>query len=373
MTRPDQNTDAPHLPVPRAQQGTRGPHRGRIILALCVAFTALTFNGEAHAGVTPVVQAQGQDAPTITNLEFISKPFYKDNPDYPEYGEYGDAYYPGETVAVAVTFSEAVTVTGMPTLTLDLDMSRTDDKPLAKYKEGSGTAELTFEYVVAPADRDDDGLAIGANSLGLNGGTVQSQDSVDAVLTHEVDLPAQADHKVALPVVRLVGVGDLPSSVHEGESLRLTVRIAPPIPAGSSVKKIDGGVLVFDSCEGETVDDYVPCNGETVDVLIAFAFRPGFKTRDVSYRIVDDKVVTTEDRTVRIAINPVFDWLPGGPAIGGDAHGPGRSGTGEEHPGGGSTGDQRRGAGGRDADGQHDRHQRCGWPDKCGVQLPMAP
>ena len=208
MTRPNQNTDAPHLPVPRVQQGTRGPHRGRIILALCVVFTALTFSSEAHAGVTPVVLAQ--EAPTITKLAFISKPYYK---GHAEYGEYGDAYYVGETVAVAVGFSEAVTVMGMPTLTLDLDMSRTDDKPLAKYKEGSGTAELTFEYVVAPADRDDDGLAIGANSLGLNGGTVQSQGNVDAVLTHEVDLPAQADHKVALPVVRLVGVGDLPSTV----------------------------------------------------------------------------------------------------------------------------------------------------------------
>ena len=139
---------------------------------MCVVFTALTFSSEAHAGVTPVVQAQGQDAPTITKLAFISKPYYKGHADY---GEYGDAYYVGETVAVAVGFSEAVTVTGMPTLTLDLDMSRTDDKPLAKYKEGSGTAELTFEYVVAPADRDDDGLAIGENSLGLNGGTVQSQ------------------------------------------------------------------------------------------------------------------------------------------------------------------------------------------------------
>ena len=183
MTRPDQNTDAPHLPVPRAQQGTRGPHRGRIILALCVVFTALTFSSEAHAGVTPVVQAQV--APTITNLEFISKPFYKDNPDYPEYGEYGDAYYPGETVAVAVTFSEAVTVTGMPTLTLDMG----DAKRQAEYKEGTGTAELTFEYVVAPADRDDDGLAIGENSLGLNGGMVQSQGNVDAVLTHEGACP----------------------------------------------------------------------------------------------------------------------------------------------------------------------------------------
>ena len=137
MTRPDQNTDAPHLPVPRAQQGTRGPHRGRIILALCVVFTALTFSSEAHAGVTPVVQAQV--APTITNLAFTSTP-----------ADGGDAYYVGETIEVTVTFSEAVTVTGVPTLTLDLDKSGTDAEPLAEYKAGSGTAELTFEYVVAP-------------------------------------------------------------------------------------------------------------------------------------------------------------------------------------------------------------------------------
>ena len=71
--------------------------------------------------MTPVVQAQV--APTITNLAFTSVP-----------ADGGDAYYLGETIVVTVTFSEAVTVTGVPTLTLDLDMSGADAKPLAEYE-----------------------------------------------------------------------------------------------------------------------------------------------------------------------------------------------------------------------------------------------
>ena len=76
----------------------------------------------------------------------------------------------------------------------------------------------------------------------------------------------QPDHRLGgqeLPVVRLISVA--PSSqVQEGNSLRITLGISSPLPAGAS--RLIGGILVWDSWKGEQAD-----------ALIAFAFHPGDK------------------------------------------------------------------------------------------------
>ena len=88
-----------------------------------------------------------------------------------------------------LTFSEAVTVTGVPQLTLDVGgQNRT-----AAYSEGSGNAQLVFSYTVAAGDEDTDGFAVVANSLALNDGTIRAG-ATDAALTHAA-LQAN-DHKV---------------------------------------------------------------------------------------------------------------------------------------------------------------------------------
>ena len=55
------------------------------------------------------------------------------------------SYKAGQTVHVTVSFSEAVTVTGTPTLALNTGQT-------AGYVSGSGAASLTFDYVVQPGD-----------------------------------------------------------------------------------------------------------------------------------------------------------------------------------------------------------------------------
>ena len=54
-------------------------------------------------------------------------------------------YGPTQTINVTVGFSEAVTVTGTPTLTLET--GGTD--AVVSYTAGSGTATLSFDYTVA--------------------------------------------------------------------------------------------------------------------------------------------------------------------------------------------------------------------------------
>ncbi|WP_298965458.1 FG-GAP-like repeat-containing protein [uncultured Methylobacterium sp.] len=84
-------------------------------------------------------------------------------------------YRAGSVVAIQVGFSEAVTVTGTPRLTLE---TGTTDRE-AIYVRGSGTDTLTFLYTVQPGDSAAD---LDALTLGLAGGTIRDAASNDAAL-----------------------------------------------------------------------------------------------------------------------------------------------------------------------------------------------
>ena len=130
-----------------------------LFLAVAVAvFSSILLSGDVLAqSSTPTVQA----------VAIESDP-----------GEDG-GYAIGDEIQVGLTFSEAVTVTGAPQLTLDVGgQSRT-----AEYSEGSTTTQLLFTYTVAPGDEDTDGIAVVASSLALNGGAIRAG-STNATLTH---------------------------------------------------------------------------------------------------------------------------------------------------------------------------------------------
>ena len=104
-----------------------------------------------------------------------------------------DTYALGETIEVTVTFSEAVAVTGAPRLKLGLGAG---DERWAVYESGSGTAALVFAHEVAEPSLSTRGIAVLANTLALNGGTIKSRSSqTDADLAH-TGLAPDAAHKV---------------------------------------------------------------------------------------------------------------------------------------------------------------------------------
>ena len=142
----------------------------RSLFIVAVMLALLVSAGVAYGQGTPTV-------PTIESVAVTSDPG-------------GDGGYAvGDEIQVGLTFSEAVTVTGVPQLTLDVGgRSRT-----AEYSEGSATTQLQFTYTVASGDEDMDGIAVVANSLALNGGAIRAG-STNATLTH-ADLQAE-DHKV---------------------------------------------------------------------------------------------------------------------------------------------------------------------------------
>ena len=86
----------------------------------------------------------------------------------------------GDVVNVTVSLSEATTVTGTPQLALNIGGATVQ----ADYVSGSGTNELVFQYTIQASQTDTDGISIDADSLSLNGGSLQDAAGNDATLTH---------------------------------------------------------------------------------------------------------------------------------------------------------------------------------------------
>ena len=119
------------------------------------------------------VSSSATTAPSVTGVTIL-----------PEFGN--GSWGEGETVEVALTFDEAVTVDttgGTPAVALTLGASTAKT---AAYVRGSGTTELVFGYTLAKDEGPYDSVLLTLNSLALNGGAIRSSESgADAALAHD--------------------------------------------------------------------------------------------------------------------------------------------------------------------------------------------
>ena len=127
-------------------------------------------------------------APTVTALAFTTT----------------GPYSTGNNIDVKLTVSENVdvnTTDGTPSLTFVVG---TEEKT-ANYNSGTGTTDLVFRYTVATGDTDTDGVAVKANSLALNSGTMQDSVGNDLTRTHSaVDADNSQRVDTASPTVRSI-------------------------------------------------------------------------------------------------------------------------------------------------------------------------
>ncbi|MDB6026339.1 MAG: hypothetical protein JWM68_2562, partial [Verrucomicrobiales bacterium] len=86
------------------------------------------------------------------------------------------SYKAGQTIAITVTFSSAVTVTGTPRLQLNSGGS-----VFANYSSGSGGATLTFNYVIGAGETSADLDYSSTGALTLNGGTIANSGTSSAL------------------------------------------------------------------------------------------------------------------------------------------------------------------------------------------------
>ena len=146
-------------------------------------------------------------APAVSSVEITS------TPTYAAYGRGGD-------VEATVTFDAAVDITGTPQLELDFDGTA----KAAACTADTGTEATLCRYTVAPGDSAPNGIAIAANKLTLNGGTITAtgDTTISADLDHGA-VPIDAGHKVDGIRPTLVTTGsEAPTTSTDGTTVILT-------------------------------------------------------------------------------------------------------------------------------------------------------
>ena len=159
----------------------------------------------------------------ITGIEITSRPAN------------GVSYLEDEAITVAVTYDQAVavdTTSGTPTLDLEIDVAQ-----VASYTSiASDNLVLTFSYTVTGDDQDQNGIAIPAGSIELNGGAITGQGTSAAANLAYPRIGRDATQKVNTdPKVISGGVAVTSSPTAKtdtygvGETIRFTVTFDSPV------------------------------------------------------------------------------------------------------------------------------------------------
>ena len=131
-----------------------------------------------------------------------------------------NTYGIGDAVEATVTFSEAVDITGTPQLALDFPGTA----KAAACTAATNTTTMACSYTVVVGDAAASGVAIKADELTLNGGTIRATGSttVNADLDHDA-VAIDAGHKVDGIRPTLVTTGtDAPTTSTDGTQVILT-------------------------------------------------------------------------------------------------------------------------------------------------------
>ena len=213
-------------------------------------------------------------APTIVDIYRLGLP-----------SEY--SYSTGETIEIAVRFSEAVRVTGTPSLALVVGESEVYADFQNTYDNG---AVMRFTVDVLGNWSDADGYSISANKLSLNGGTITDTAGNAAVLTHRA-VPANALFRVnftgpSLSHINITSHAGSDGLYHAGETIRFSVYFT----------------------------ENIYFTDETGEGAVTLQFNMGSATRRVTHHSIylreitfDYVVVTTDndDNGVSIPANPI--------------------------------------------------------------------
>ena len=168
-------------------------------------------------------------APVVSGVTIVSKP-------------YANATYGlGEVVQATVSFDRNLTWTNISRSRLSLDVGGSTRE--ARYKRFLGNG-LLYEYTVQAADRDADGIGIGADALALNGAPLSDSATGAAAVTvlgtHAIANAAahKVDGSVATPLaVKSVSIESSPArsdGYDAGEVIKARVAFSRPVRINGS-------------------------------------------------------------------------------------------------------------------------------------------
>ena len=200
------------------------------------AIDALLGHAPVPADGTRKVDGSRVTTPAVSAISFAGLPAG------------GDTYVRGETIRVVAAFSRKVTVSGSPQLAL-LIGSGSGTATFAG--TGAGGSAVSFEHTVQAQDLDLDGIAIAADAIALDGGSIRAADGVtDAELSHAAlgaDANRKVDGRIAGPAVSSIAFTGAPlagDTYQRGENIVVQVEFDQPITyAGEPFVELSIGSL----------------------------------------------------------------------------------------------------------------------------------
>ena len=150
----------------------------------------------------------------------------------------------GKTITLTLDMSEAVTVAGTPTLSLN-------DGGVATYTGGSGTSALTFSYTVGAGDGSVAALAIAGVNL-PNGATIHNGAGAAANLSGAATTLSGVQIDTTTPAVTQVAASPGTGTELPGNTITLTLDMSEAVTvAGTPTLSLnDGGVATYTGGSG---------------------------------------------------------------------------------------------------------------------------
>ena len=209
---------------------------------------------------TDTVTVTVRAAPAVTAVAVTSAPHA------------GETYLRGETIEVSVTFSQPVTVSmvsGTPTIGLEVGTEIRQ----AAYARKAGPAVLVFDYPVREEDGDTvDGIAVPADGILLEGGTIVDAHGIAALLGHAA-VAADVAHKVdGSDVVPTGGVCDRTPQVRDALVAAAQVNDAAVMDCSDVDAPALAGITAPLALEGQSIaalkpGDFAGLSGVTLVTL----------------------------------------------------------------------------------------------------------
>ena len=210
-------------------------------------------------------EASSSGPPSVTGVEVVS-----------DAGS-DSTYLLGDTIRVRLAFSEAVRVTGTPKLSIDMDPAEWGEKRAA-FEGGAGTAALalTFAWTVVEPNWSPRGIAVLADSLALDGGTIVSAATGEAAALGHAGRDHDPAHKVDWRPA--LSVADARAREGVDEAVVFEVSLDRAFTGASHSVTVDYATADGTATAGE---DYTATTG-------TLTFAAGERVKTVSVPILDD-------------------------------------------------------------------------------------
>ncbi len=231
---------------------------------------------------------KGTTAPTVTSVSSNTS---------------NGSYKTGDAIDIRITFSETVTVTGTPQITLETGST---DRAV-NYSSGSGSTVLIFNYTVQAGDTSSDLDYVATNSLGLNGGTISDAAGNNATLT----LPAPGAAN-SLGANKLLVIDGIAPTFTSSSSFSVAENIATSATA-ATIRVSESATVTISS--GADAARFNIARSETDTAIIKFNASPDFEAPvDVGGNNVYEITLTATDaasntgtQSITITVTDVVD------------------------------------------------------------------